>query len=166
MGGFQPSGAVVQRKRLCWPQLSELWHADGLPAERADVRRCPRVRSDGRLLRLLAHRLAVINLRRRQYRKLQKLHLAEISDQCRPIPSGGAVAIRRLRSEQCFKWRIPVPSRRRYPNLGQRCALGRCDLQLCQRLRVARTCAGKQQRQWGADTAVLAADAHSDDLRQ
>src|SRR5215471_9941736 len=37
VGRFEPSRAVVQRKRLCRPQLSELWHADGLPAERADV---------------------------------------------------------------------------------------------------------------------------------
>ena len=44
--------------------------------------------------------------------------------------------------EQCLQWRIPVPSRRRYPNLGQRCALGRRNLQLCQRLRIARTCVG------------------------
>ena len=82
------------------------------------------------------------------------------------IPGGGAVAVRRLRPEQCLEWRIPVPSRRRYPDGGQRRALSRRNLQLCQGFRGARTWAGKQRRQWGADTAVLAADAHGDDLRQ
>src|SRR5260370_26521792 len=45
VGGFEPRRPVLQRKRVCRRQLSELWHADGLPAELADVRRCPRVRS-------------------------------------------------------------------------------------------------------------------------
>jgi predicted SnoaL-like aldol condensation-catalyzing enzyme len=70
--------------------------------------------------------------------------VTEISPQRRPIPGGGAVAVRRLRPEQCLQWRIPVRSRHRYPNVGQRCALGRRNLQLCQRCRVGRTCAGKQ----------------------
>src|SRR5262249_62249310 len=104
VGRFEPSRPVVQRQRLCRPQLSELWHADGLPAERADVRRCPRVRSDERFLRLLAHRLAGINLRRRQYRKLQTYDVIEIPPPPRPIPGGGTLAVRRLRAEQRLPW--------------------------------------------------------------
>jgi len=60
------------------------------------------------------------------------------------VPGGGAVAVRRLRPEQCLQWCIPVPGWRRYFNVGQRCALGRRNLQPCQRFRVCRTCAGKQ----------------------
>jgi hypothetical protein len=53
-----------------------------------------------------------------------------------------------------FQWRILVPSRRRYPNVGQRCALDQRNLLLCQRFRVARTCAGNPRRQWDADTTL------------
>jgi len=83
-----------------------------------------------------------------------------------PVPGGGAVAVRRLRGEQCLQWRIPVPGRRRYPDMGQGRSLGRRNLQPCQGFRVARTCAGKQQRQRDADPPVPAADADGNDLRQ
>src|SRR5258707_10355961 len=78
VGRFESSRPVVQWQRLCWRQFADLWHADRFPAELADLRWCTRLRSDGRLLRLLAHRLAGNNLRRRQYRKLQAHDVAEI----------------------------------------------------------------------------------------
>src|SRR5262249_27795077 len=78
-----------------------------IPAELPDVRWCPRIRSDGRLLRLLAHRLAGTNLRRRQYRKLQAHDVAEISAHGGPGPRGGDLAVRWLRAEQRLQWRLP-----------------------------------------------------------
>src|SRR6478672_1258649 len=54
---------MVQRPRIRRHQLSDLWHADRFAAERADLRWCPRLRSAGRLLRLLANRLSGNNLR-------------------------------------------------------------------------------------------------------
>src|SRR5438046_3089705 len=113
--GFEPSRPVVQWQRLCRRQLSELWHADGFSAELADVRRCSRVRSDGRVLRVLSHRLAGNHLRRRQHRKLQAHDLAEISPHGRPGPRGGDLAVRWLRAEQRLQWRLPGRGGRRYP---------------------------------------------------
>ena len=55
--------------------------------------------------------------------------------QYRQFPGGCAVAVRRLRRKQCLERRIPVPGRRRYPDGGQRRALGRRNLQLCQGFR-------------------------------
>jgi hypothetical protein len=120
---LKPGGPVVQRPRLCRRQFSDLWHPDRFPTELADAGCCLRLRSVWRLLRLLTDRLSGNNLRRRQYPKLQTLDVAEISDQHRLLPGSGAVAVRRLRREQCLQWSILVRSGRRYPHVGQGCAL-------------------------------------------
>src|SRR3979411_996648 len=82
------------------------------------------------------------------------------------LAGGGAVAVRWLRPEQRLQWCISVPNRCRHPDLGQRCALVRRHLQLCQRCSVAGAWARKHRCQWGADTAVPAAGAHRHHLRQ
>src|SRR5262249_20460533 len=70
--------------------------------------------------RLLADRLAGINLRRRQHRKLQAHDVAEISAHGGPGPRGGDLAVRRLRAEQRLQWRLPGRGGRRYPEPRQR----------------------------------------------
>jgi hypothetical protein len=79
---------VVQWPTLRRHQFFDLWHADCFPTELPDVGCCLRLRSVWRLLHLLTDRLSRNNLRRRQYPKLQKHSVAEISDHRRSLPGG------------------------------------------------------------------------------
>src|SRR5262250_3408080 len=82
----------------------------------------------GLVLRLLAHRLAGVNLRRRQYRKLQAHDVAEIPAHGGPGARGGDLAVRWIRAEQRLQWRLPIRGGRRYSEPRQRRALVRRNL--------------------------------------
>jgi hypothetical protein len=94
----------------------------------------------GASLRLLADRLAGNYLRRRRYRRLPIQHVSEVSRRHWPVQGCGAVAIRRLRSEQRRDRFLPVPTRWRHSQFGRRHAFARRYRQLRPERRVDRAC--------------------------